>query len=310
MISYKYKITNKQGKIVYLNDHTTDPSNLYALQKYPSFSKVVKNNEQDRVGQNNYWDFYSYYGKQTLGFAGLIVADSHQKLEQMKQDLIQVFALPLQPNDTNDGYVNISWTDDDGINKEVEAKIVSDITFDRPLQRRYALDFIVQLKTKDNFIKTAGDYITVNGYRAWLSQGGILLPTLLPTGFDYEYQNEFQVDISGMLALPIIKITGESTQVIKNPTITNLTTGEVFKINTNLYNENTWLEIDTDKGTVIDQNGNDVTSLIDTNSSFITLSNGVNKLLYTSDNDPYESNILPEMTSYKITVKYKELYAN
>lgn len=310
MISYKYKITNKQGKILFLNDHITDPSNVYALQKYPAFSKAIKNNELDRVGQNNYWDFYSYYGKQTLGLTGLIVADSHQKLEQMKQDLIQVFALPLQPNDTNDGYVTLSWTDDDGIDKEVEAKLISDIIFDRPLQRRYSLDFIIQLKTKDNFIKSAGDYTTVNGYRSWFSLGGIKLPTLLPTGYSYGYQDEITVNISGITALPIIKLTGESTQVIKNPKIVNVTTGEEFKINTNLYNENTYLTIDTDKGTVIDHNGNDVTSLIDTNSSFITLTNGANILRYLSDNDPYDSDILPEKTSHKIEIKYKELYAN
>lgn len=310
MISYKYKITNKQNKTLYLNDHTTDPNNVYALQKYPTFNKNIKNNEQDRIGQNNYWDFYSYYGKQTLGLAGLIVADSHQKLEQMKQELIQIFALPLQPNDSNDGYVVISWTDDDGIDKEVEAKLVSDITFDRPLQRRYALDFIIQLKTKDNFIHSAGDYEVANGYRAWLSYGGITLPTELPAGYNYQYQNKLSINITGITALPIIKITGESTQVINNPRILNLTTGEEFKINASLYNENTYFEIDTDKGIITDQNGTDVTSLMDSSSSFLTLTNGINELLYLSDNDPYTSGILPEMSSHKISVKYKQLYAN
>lgn len=301
MISYKYKITNKQGKVLFFNDHETDPNNVYALQKYPVFQKAIKSFEVDRLGQNNYWDFYSYYGKQTLTFSGKIVASDHTQLERMKQQLIMLFALPIQPSDSNDGYVTIQWTDDDGIVKEIDAKLVSDIQFDRALRARYYLDFIIQLKTKDNFVRSVNSSGKVSGIRGYLATGGIFLPTKVPLKWGASYRNTLTVNIDGIVAIPIIRLVGERQCVIHNPRVLNITTGEEFKLNLNLADETKWIEIDTDKGTVIDQDGNDKSAYIDESSTFLSLVNDVNQLVYLSDEDPYVNDLLPEVKIYDYT---------
>ena len=56
MIGFDFKITNKNGDSIILNEGSqlgahTDPLNVYALQKYPGFSKSIKNNEIARQGQ-------------------------------------------------------------------------------------------------------------------------------------------------------------------------------------------------------------------------------------------------------------------
>lgn len=313
MISFKFKITNKQGKILTLNDHVTDPNNVFALQKYPTFQKEVKNNEVARTGQNNYWDFYSYYGKQTLGFTGVIVADNHQKLEQMKQEMLQVFALPIQPNATNDGYVKIEWTDDDGILKEVEAKLTADIQFDRALQRRWVLDFIIQLKTKDNFVRGGGDLIVQKGKRGYFNNGGIFLWTLLPISWQSQYLNILPVNITGVSAYPIIRLYGENQQQITNPSIKNLTTGETFVVNTTITGATSYIEINTETGDVKDHNNIDLSGQVTSNSSFITLVSGVNNLIYVSDETPLTTALMPEgnnTTDPRLTISYRQLYAN
>lgn len=306
MISYQYKFTNKQNVSLTFNDHTTDPSKIYALQSYPTISKAIKNTEVERDGQNNFWDFFSYYGKLTFNFTGIMVANSLADLEEMKLEMLKVFGLPLQPTDTNDGYVTMEWTDDAGINKTVQVKLVNDIQFDRGLKVHYKMSFILQLKAKTNYIYDSASLTTVSGVRAWYQAGGILLSTLLPFTWNPNWQNAVSVPVTGAGAFPIIKIFGEDQQVLQNPTITNTTTGEVFKINMNLTGSTSWIEIDTELGTIKDQAGSDISSFVDPDSAFINLVTGVNTLLYTSDEDPYVSGLLPNGV---IEVKYKNYYA-
>ncbi len=307
MISYKYNFKNKSGAELILNDHNPlTPDHVYALQSYPSISKSVKNNELDRNGQNNYWDFFSYYGKLSFNFSGIIVAENEIVLEQMKQDLLRVFSLPLQPTDINDGHITMEWQDNASVNKSVEVKLTNDIQFDRPLGKRYIMNFIIQLKAKTNYILDAGTPATATGTRAWYQQGGIILPTLLPLSWNPNWQNTLTVNIIGNGGFPVIRVYGESQQKIINPKITNTTTGEVFLLNLDLENQNSWVEIDTENGTVMNNFGNDVSGFVDLDSSFINLVTGENKFLYTSDNDPYVSGLLPTAV---LEIKYKNYYA-
>lgn len=307
MISYKYKFKNKSGVEITLNDHNPlTPDHVYALQAYPSVTKAIKNNELERNGQNNYWDFFSYYGKLSFNFSGIILAENEIVLEQMKQDMLKVFSLPFQPTETNDGYITMTWLDNAGVSKSVEVKLSNDIQFDRQLGKRYLMNFIIQLKAKTNYIQDAGNATLTAGTRAWYQQGGILLPTLLPLSWNPNWQNTLQVNVLGNGAFPIIKIFGESQQKIVNPKITNTTTGEVFLLNLTLDNETNFIEIDTEKGTAMNNFGNDVSGFVDANSSFINLVTGVNKLLYTSEQDPYVSGLLPTAV---IEVRYKNYYS-
>ena len=81
MIGYKFKLQNNNGDSIYLNDFVTDPNNFLALQDYPDFSVDIKNNEVAREGQHGIWDFYSFYGKRVLNFAGIIIGQTEGDVE-------------------------------------------------------------------------------------------------------------------------------------------------------------------------------------------------------------------------------------
>lgn len=306
MISYQYTITNKNGESITLNDHS-DPLNVFALQQYPKFTRNIKNTELERVGQNNYWDFFSYNGKMSISFAGVIVAEDHQTLEQMKTQMMKVFAIPFQSSSTQDGYVTIRWTDDDGIAKEIEAKIIQDIAFDRRIQRRTVMDFQIQLKAKKNYITNQGGYTgSATGQRGYFSSG-FTLPTVLPFSMLEAYNNKLVVTPTSAGALPIIRLYGENQQLINNPRVLNLDTGEEFKLNLTLNGASQYVEINTEEGTVVNHEGNDVSGYIDLASGFITLGAGANNLVYLSDEDPFVTGLMPE-SGTRFSVSYKEIY--
>ncbi len=308
MIAFEYTITNKLGDTIKFNDHTVVDS-LYALQAYPKFSRNIKNTEQERIGQNNYWDFHSYNGKMTVAFSGIILAPTHQVLEQKKALLQRVFAIPLQSTETNDGYVTITWTDDDGIEKKIEAKIIQDITFDRRVSQRNTLDFQIQLKLKNNYVEKVTSYTTpVTGQRGYF-ESGFLLSTLLPVTMTEQYVNKIEVTIDSLGALPKIKLYGENQQYINNPRVLNIDTGEIFQLDMTLQNASNWVEIDTENGTVYDESGIDVSGYINVSSGFLKLSTGVNRLVYLSDEDPLINGILPEAGT-RFEVSYKQIYAS
>lgn len=306
MISYQYLITNRNGDSITINDHT-DPENVYALQAYPKFTKNIKNTEIERVGQNNYWDFYSYNGKMSINFQGVIVAEDHQTLEQMRAQMMKVFAIPIQSTVSQDGYVTIQWTDDDGVDKQIEAKLVSDINFERRLQRRTVMDFQIQLKANKNYIVNQGGYTgTVNGSRGYYAEG-FLLPTLLPFSMTEGYRNILSITPASAGALPIIRLYGEDQQLITSPRILNIDTGEYFQVDLTLNNSSEWVEINTEEGTVVNQSGVDVSGYININSGFLTLNAGLNQLVYLSNEDPFVNGILPEAGT-RVSVSYKEIY--
>lgn len=306
MISYQYTISNKVGKSIKFNDHTI-ANKVFALQKYPNFSRVVKNTEMEKEGQNGFWDFKSYFGKETVTFTGVIIAPDHKTLENMKVELLQVFNLPQQPTELNDGYVTVDWIDDNNISKQFEAKIVNDIQFDRPIRRREVLDFIIQLKLKKNYI-TDQTVNSVTGNRAYFLPGGLLFPVKLPQSWNPDYANKLILNITGTQALPVIRLLGEAQQAIKNPTITNLTTGAVCKINTTIFGNKNYIEIDSETGTAKDQSGQDMSAYFSSDSTLIELISGNNELIYTSDEDPLVSLIEPEKNNF--LVSYKNQYAN
>jgi len=316
MIGYDFKITNKNGESITINEGSqagayVDPLNFYALQKYPTFTKSIKNNEIARNGQVGVWDFYSYYGRLSITLQGLISAETHQKLEQMKAKMQRVFSLPAQPTETNDGYVTIEWTDDDGVEKVVEAKITSDISFDRAVQDRTTMTFFISLKTKTPYVYSndGGVYYSASGTRGYKTSGGIILPVLLPLSWGGVYTNVLSVDntASTIDSPTIIRLYGEAQQVINNPKIQNLTTGQYMKLNVSLADENDYIEIDGINGTIKNSSGADISGSIASGSSFVSLTVAINELLYTSDENPYSTLLMPTAV---FEVQYSQTYDN
>lgn len=292
MIGTLYTLTNKRGDTITLNDHVTDPSRIIALQSYPGFDVDIKNNEVAREGQHGSWDFYSFYGRRVITFQGMLIGETEADVEAMKNLMQECLAFPIQPVEGDDGYVYLRWADLDASEWEIECKLMSSIQFSRPMGVPYRLDFTLSLKANDPFILSQ-EAITQVGIRAYTSTGGSF-PLSLPTILGSHEVNALHVNNTGLLdAHTVIRIYGEADGDITNPVIRNLTTGKEFAITAVIDGVDEWIEIDSKEGTIVDQDGTDLSTGVAVDSEFITLRAGDNVITYRSDEDPAETLYFP-----------------
>lgn len=283
MINYIYTITNKAGQSFKLNDFTTNPAKFFALQQYPDMEVDVKNSETDLQGQHGIWDFFSYFGKRNISFNGVIVGDNESDVEELRAEMLKVLQLPIQPTESNDGYVTISWVDARGDAWAFDAKISRSPKFSRNLRQQYKLDFLISFKTETPFILSA-DATTSTGMRGYFAYGFLLPVTLPATMGDVAYDPITILNDGTISAHTVVRLYGEDTAGVVNPTIKNITTGKLFKLNLTLADATKWVEIDSANGTVVDQDGVDRSSSIDPASEFILIAVGSNSVIYTGDN--------------------------
>lgn len=296
MIGYQYTIENSDGESFVINDHTTNPNQIIALQQYPAFDVDIKTNEVDKEGQHGVWDFFSYYGRRNMTFEGVIVGSDEANAETTRKKIVEVLSLPTQPTSTRSGYVTIKWTDANGESWQVEGRVIRSPRFSRVLKQDYRLDFTFTLKSDDPFIISQTEN-TTNGTRGYIDNGGVVVPVEFPFSWTFTNQNVLTVTNTGAaFAQTIIRLNGEASGAITNPVVKNLTTGSMFQVNTTIADENSWIEIDTKNGTVVNQDGVDLSGLITSDSSFILLSQGANEIMYLSDEDPYNALYLPTAT--------------
>jgi hypothetical protein len=280
MIGYQFQITSRTGQSVTINDFTTDPSNLIALQDYPVFDVDIKNSEMDKEGQHGIWDFASFYGKRVLTFSGLIIGQDEAHVETLKRQLLQVTALPAQPDTANDGLVLVKWTDANGDAWQIYAKLERAIRFDRQIKQKQRLAFVMSLKCPDPLIESQTEQ-THSGTRGWQT-GSLKLASKLPAKFNLIYKNPITITNNGNAqAHTIIRLYGEAGG-ITNPAIKNVTTGKTFQVNTTLADDTKYVEINSKTGIVKDQAGTDVSGLVDGASEYILLQVGSNELVYLS----------------------------
>jgi hypothetical protein len=125
--------------------------------------------------------------------------------------------------------------------------------------------------------------------------GGLQFKLSLPTGFSSRGFRRKAIN-EGDVATPVeIEFTGPAI----NPTVTNLTTGELMKVN-RLLDANDVLEISTAFGDkYVKINGQNAFHYIDLDSTFWQLQPGDNILSYTSNNDSINT---------KVIVKWKNRY--
>jgi len=135
MIGYTYTITNKNGDSFKINDFVTDPLNFIALQQYPEMDIDVKNSELPLDGQHGIWDFFSYFGKRTVSFSGVVIGVNESAVETLKTQIMKVLAFPMQPTTADNGYVTISWTDATGATWQFDAKMSRSPKFNRDMKQ-------------------------------------------------------------------------------------------------------------------------------------------------------------------------------
>ncbi len=284
MIGYTYTITNKLGDSFKINDFVTDPDNFIALQQYPDMDIDVKNSEVALDGQHGIWDFFSYFGKRMISFNGVVIGEDEEQVELLRSSIVRVLSLPMQPTTDEDGYVTISWEDATGAEWSFDAKMSSSPRFSRSMKQNYRLDFLISLKTDNPFILSAEE-TTGEGTRGYFAYG-VLFPIELPAQMGQVAQDSIIVENDGtMAAHTIIRLYGEAGGVITNPTITNSTTGKSFQVETTLADDTKYIEIDSQEGSVVDQDGNDLSADIEVNSEFILLKSGENEVIYTADDE-------------------------
>lgn len=285
MIGLQYTLENLNGDSIIINDHTTNPNQIIALQAYPQFDVDIKNAEINREGQHGIWDFFSFYGRRLTTFSGVIVGATEEDVETVKNQLIKVLALPSQPNNSQSGYVTLSWTDTLGDNWYLRGKLVNTIQFNRNMKQIFRLDFNFSIKSADPFILSQ-EIQEEDGIRGY-TQVGALFPLSLPAILGSTQVNSFIVNNEGLaFSQTIIRIYGEDTQDLTNPKITNLTTNQFFQINTTLSGSTSYIEIDSQLGTVVDNNGTDLSGFVSGDSNFLQLQQGENEMFYSSDEDP------------------------
>lgn len=281
MIGNIYTITNQAGDFIKINDHTTDPDNFIALQDYPLFDVDVKNEEMNREGAHGIWDFNSYYGKRAINFTGVIIGETEADVETIKTQMLKVLALPPIPEDESAGYVTIKWEDANGDDWQIDAKIQSYPRFQRGMKQNLRLGFQISLKAKNPEIESQ-TLLSSSGVRGW-ETGDATLPIELPAVIGLVFDNKMSVSNGGTVqAHTITRLYGEDGG-ITNPKIYNITTNKLFKVNTTLADATEWIEINSKLGTVVDQDGNDLSGLVDSSSEYILLEIGTNEVVYLSD---------------------------
>lgn len=303
MIGTQYTITNQNGDSIVINDHS-DQNNLIALQDYPSFDLEVKNQEIAKEGQHGIWDFYSFYGKRLITFSGVIVGDNEASVMEIQDQLKLVVGLPLEPTDTNNGLLTIKYTDPRGRALQTTGKLFNSPRFSRGMREGYKLAFQLVLKSADPIIESQGETAS-DGTRAY-EAGSIKLPTKLSTKLDVVQRQTLSItNLGNAYANPTITIHGALT----NPRIENLATGKYMAF-THVLTAGQYIKINTSLGTIVDENGADISADLDDGSEFIKLKNGTNELYLTSDEnagatDPIATRIAP---TEELNVTHRDTY--
>lgn len=271
--SYQFEIYNEyNGKSFTINKLTNNEGVF--LNDYPIFTVDVRNKSMEKQGQHGVFDFRSFYGGRAISFNCKIVAKTPEKTQEIIDNIRNTLALPPQPSDTNTGYVRIRWTDVNGQNWEIYARMTADQAEKRGLDMPLISDFLIQLKASDPVIKSQ-DYSTQSGYQGW-KQGALKLDFESPALIPYEYNLDVEATNSGTYESPTIcKLYG----YCKKPTIYNITTGVGITINYEIQ-DNDWIIINAEKGIVTNSAGEDITGLVTGESNFVYLIAGTNRVIY------------------------------
>jgi len=209
LLGYFYTFTNLfNGRSITIGiDDMSVPvsqsGNGLLLQEYPNFPVEVRNEERSRLGQHGIWDFFSFYGKRNLTFAGVILANSHANLVQWERKLKEIFTLPAQPIvGVNDGYIQVSWTDAFGLGWKLDAKIIQDLTFSRNIGNQTRGRFIVALKASSSIIRSLEDKV-ISEEHGW-RQNSLFIPAFLPAYFSITFNNLINIYQAGTSDAPAV----------------------------------------------------------------------------------------------------------
>jgi hypothetical protein len=217
---------------LHLNQSLSAGSDFYLLQDTPSLLSTIttRKSDRDKQGGHGTEDSLSQYGPRTLPFKGEIHASSQEMRKWMEKSLMQAVGLSaLQDFAGDDGYRLLLITDEDGIAKQIYAKLVDPPEFelvDTAMSESRKFSFVMYAKDPALYAQELSEK---TGPESFLSTTLTVQEGLLPTfreNVSPVIQGAFSASVTAVNAgtfgtPPVMIISGPSL----NPRLKNATTG-------------------------------------------------------------------------------------
>ena len=280
-----------------LNQHLSAENDFYVLKDTPEIFSTLSTRQSDRDKQGGHGseDSLSQYEARVMPFKGEIHASSQDARKTMEYQLQQAVSLSIaQDFDGDDGYRLVLITDEDGIAKQIYAKILDPVEFeliDIALPEARKFSFMLYAKDPELYSQTTQ---TGNGPESYLKttltvQDG-LLPLFqdgtLPTVQDAIAASMNITNNGTFGSAPIITVTGPTT----NPIVKNETTGRAMNFSGGsgiTLKAGETLTIDVASQTIVykDETGteSDISGLLTTDSNWIFIEPGSNVITLFDD---------------------------
>lgn len=292
MIGTQITIKNhNNGKQVILNDHS-DVNNVIALQSFPTFETEERANSRSRQGAHGEFKLPYYYSGMSIVLQGIIVGQDEAHVWAIKKTFDEVMSLPYRFN--KDDYnstadfppfygstVRLSFTNPNGKKCFVDCSPIKVVSYDRPLQQKYLLDFQVILRSPFPYLVIEDDTPNIKTGTLGKNAKGFVLPTKLPLSLGTQILTGEVTITVDTPSMAIVKMKGSANGVLVNPRITNVTNGSYVVINKTLDGADSFFEINGVYETMKDQSGKFIEQYAE--GEFIYLDIGNNNLVYTAD---------------------------
>jgi hypothetical protein len=276
----QFTLENAQGYSLTLNDVTTDPQKVYTITESPEFQLDVRTNKRDRLGRHFVKTDYSFYGERIITFKGQIAVfnESVSDLETMVANLRKLVSLPPLPKPTDNGFVTIKWSDERGLDWQLQAKIIADVKITSIFGMPWVRNYEITMLAEDGLIYSQ-DIYSVSGSTAYFG-GSLILPVSLPAIMPSVWWNEINVNNQGNFPAPAtFKIYGYA----ENPVITHSETGYFIKLDGYTVPAGRYVEVDVAQGTIELDDGTDLSGYLSTDSTWFYIDSGSNTIRLTHD---------------------------
>jgi hypothetical protein len=199
---------------------------------------TVENSEVSRQDWHGIISNPTYARSRLITITGVVysnIATDRATKGTARNAIDSLFQLETFPATAN-GFYDLEFTDDDGTDKVLKAKVYSKIDYTAEVAENYA-NFSVNLIAQDPIILGKTLRTGSGGYGI---VGGMVLPTTLPVSLNGGV-GSFSLTNYGNFASPVVaRVTGD----ILNPKVLNITNNRFFKVNRQLDDMST-LTIDS-----------------------------------------------------------------
>jgi hypothetical protein len=217
---------------VLLNQNLAAGSDFYVLKDTPQLLSTLstRKTDKDKQGGHGTEDSLSQYQARILPFKGEIHAASQSARKTMEKNLIQAIGLSVaQDFDGDDGYKLLLITDEDGIGKQIYAKVIEPPEFElldiaEPEMRKFS--FVMYAKDPALYAQILSSQV---GPESFLTTTLTVQDGELPSFGDGDlmviqdtYAATLTATSNGTFGTPpVIVVSGPST----DPRVKNVTTG-------------------------------------------------------------------------------------